>query len=128
MIVGRVLGLFIAIAFWFITSGEGYQLVSALILGWSLYFSWKQLVVFGEGRMGRIAGLIVLIGFSLIYFTVHNSLYKWLHTDMYQSVQPSAPPLSLLYVPYYLVVLFVLSLLVINLLLYPLYFIFGQFE
>lgn len=91
MIVGRVLGLFIAIAFWFITSGEGYQLVSALILGWSLYFSWKQLVVFGEGRMGRIAGLIVLIGFTLIYFTVHNSLYKWLHTDMYESVQPSAP-------------------------------------
>ena len=42
---GRVLGLFIAIAFWFMTSGEGYELVSALILGWSLYFSWKQLVV-----------------------------------------------------------------------------------
>ena len=41
--------------------------------------------------MGRIAGVIVLIGFSLIYFTVHNSLYKWLHTDIYQSVQPSAP-------------------------------------
>ncbi|MBG9481996.1 NADH dehydrogenase, partial [Bacillus thuringiensis] len=91
IIVGRVLGLFIAITFWFMTSGEGYQLVSALILGWSLYFSWKQLVVFGKGRMGRIAGLIVLIGFSLIYFTVHNSLYKWLHTDIYQSVQPSAP-------------------------------------
>ncbi|MED3621369.1 NADH dehydrogenase subunit 5, partial [Bacillus thuringiensis] len=90
-IVGRVLGLFIAITFWFMTSGEGYQLVSALILGWSLYFSWKQLVVFGEGRMGRIAGVIVLIGCSLIYFTVHNSLYKWLHTDIYQSVQPSAP-------------------------------------
>ena len=41
----RVLGVFIAITFWFMTSGEGYQLVSALILGWSLYFSWKQLVV-----------------------------------------------------------------------------------
>ena len=45
IIVGRVLGVFIAITFWFMTSGEGYQLVSALILGWSLYFSWKQLVV-----------------------------------------------------------------------------------
>ena len=41
--------------------------------------------------MGRIVGLFILAGFSLIYFTVHNSLYKWLHTDMYQSVQPSAP-------------------------------------
>ena len=91
MIVGRVFGLFIAIAFWFTTSGEGYQFVSAFVLGWSLYFSWKQLVVFGEGRMGRIVGLFILAGFSLIYFTVHNSLYKWLHTDMYQSVQPSAP-------------------------------------
>ena len=110
---------FLVYDFW-----RGYQLVSALILGWSLYFSWKQLVVL-EGRMGRIAGVIVLIGFSLIYFTVHNSLYKWLHTDIYQSVQPSAQPLSLLYVFYYLVVLLVLSLLVINLLLYSLYFIFG---
>lgn len=54
IIVGRVLGLFIAITFWFMTSREGYQLVSALILGWSLYFSWKQLVVFGEGRMGQL--------------------------------------------------------------------------
>ncbi|AJQ59829.1 NADH-quinone oxidoreductase subunit L [Bacillus thuringiensis] len=91
IMVGRVFGLFIAIAFWFTTSGEGYELVSAFILGWSLYFSWKQLVVFGEGRMGRIVGVFILAGFSLIYFTVHNSLYKWLHTDMYQSVQPSAP-------------------------------------
>ena len=43
--IGRVFGLFIAIAFWFTTSGEGYQFVSAFILGWSLYVSWKQLVV-----------------------------------------------------------------------------------
>ncbi len=39
----------------------------------------------------EFVGLFILAGFSLIYFTVHNSLYKWLHTDMYQSVQPSAP-------------------------------------
>ena len=67
IIVGRVLGVFInyflVYDFW-----RGYQLVSALILGWSLYFSWKQLVVFGEGRMGRIAGVIVLIGFSHLLY------------------------------------------------------------
>ena len=75
--------------------------------------------------MGRIAGLIVLIGFSLIYFTVHSSLYKWLHTVFIKVFNLQLQPLSLLYVFYYLVVLLVLSLLVIYLLLYSLYFIFG---
>ncbi|WP_242142538.1 MULTISPECIES: NADH dehydrogenase subunit 5 [unclassified Bacillus cereus group] len=94
IMVGRILGLLIAIGFWLMTPKEGYQLVSALILGWSLYFSWKQLVVFGEGKIGRITGLSFLIGFSLIYFTVHTFFYEWLHTDVYQNVQPPVPAVT----------------------------------
>ena len=57
-ITGGVLGLLVGIGFWLTSPGEGYQLISALILGWSVSFAWTQLVAFGYGRIGRIAGFI----------------------------------------------------------------------
>ncbi|MFL0366154.1 NADH dehydrogenase subunit 5 [Pseudobacillus sp. 179-B 2D1 NHS] len=88
IIAGRSLGLVVGVAFWLTTPGEGYQLISALILGWSLSVSWTQLVAFGEGRIGRITGLSLLGGVALVYFIIHNLFYKWLHTTVFQSAQP----------------------------------------
>ncbi|QJC87121.1 NADH dehydrogenase subunit 5 [Bacillus inaquosorum] len=85
---GRTLALVIGVAFWLAAPGEGYQFISALILGWSLSVSWTQLVAFGEGKIGRIVGLICLGGAALVYFIIHNLFYKWLHTIDFQSVQP----------------------------------------
>ncbi|MCK0473215.1 NADH dehydrogenase subunit 5 [Halalkalibacter sp. APA_J-10(15)] len=100
VIAGRALGLLAGVAFWLLASGEGYQLVSALILGWALSVSWTQLVAFGKGRMGRLAGVFLLGGFAIVYFITHSLFFGWLHTTGYQSVQP---PMS--------VVIFVISLL-----------------
>ncbi|MCY9377839.1 NADH dehydrogenase subunit 5 [Bacillus inaquosorum] len=85
---GRTLALVIGVAIWLVAPGEGYQFISALILGWSLSVSWTQLVAFGEGKIGRIVGLICLGGAALVYFIIHNLFYKWLHTIDFQSVQP----------------------------------------
>ncbi|WP_100330200.1 NADH dehydrogenase subunit 5 [Bacillus xiapuensis] len=85
---GRTLGLVVGVTFWLMAPGEGYQLISALILGWSLSVSWTQLVAFGEGRIGRIAGLSFLGGSAIVYFIIHNLFYEWLHTTVYQGVQP----------------------------------------
>ncbi|UQZ48267.1 NADH dehydrogenase subunit 5 [Bacillus sp. PK3-037] len=88
IMAGRTLALMIGVAFWLIAPGEGYQFISALILGWSLSVSWTQLVAFGEGKMGRIVGLTCLGGAAFVYFIIHNLFYKWLHTSVFQSVQP----------------------------------------
>ncbi|MCY9376877.1 NADH dehydrogenase subunit 5 [Bacillus sp. T17B1] len=88
IIAGRILSLVIGVAFWLVAPGEGYRFISALILGWSLSVSWTQLVAFGKGRMGRIAGLTFLGGAAFVYFIIHNLFYKWLHTSVFQSVQP----------------------------------------
>lgn len=88
VMAGRILSLVIGVAFWLTAPGDGYHLISALILGWSLSVSWDQLVAFGEGRIGRIAGLTVLGGAALVYFIIHHLFYKWLHTTIFQSVQP----------------------------------------
>lgn len=88
IIAGRILGLMAGIAFWLIAPGEGYQLISALILGWSLSVSWTQLVAFGEGRIGKIVGLTFLGGIAIFYFILHHQFYEWLNTTVYQSVQP----------------------------------------
>ncbi|MBU5213093.1 NADH dehydrogenase subunit 5 [Heyndrickxia sp. FSL K6-6286] len=88
MMSGRVLGLLAGVAFWFMASDDGYQLVSAVILGWSLSVSWTQLVVFGKGRIGKIAGLAFMIGFSGVYFFIHDLFYQWLQTTVSQSFQP----------------------------------------
>lgn len=88
IMAGRILSLGIGVAFWLVAPGEGYQLMSALILGWSLSVSWTQLVAYGEGRIGRIVGLTCLGGTALVYFMIHNLFYEWLHTTVIQSVQP----------------------------------------
>ncbi|MBT2756846.1 NADH dehydrogenase subunit 5 [Mesobacillus foraminis] len=88
IMAGRTLGLLVGVAFWYMAPGEGYQLISALILGWSLSISWTQLVAFGKGRIGRIAGLSFLGGTAIVYFIIHNLFYEWLHTTVYESVQP----------------------------------------
>lgn len=88
IIAGRTLGLVIGVAFWLVAPKEGYQLVSALILGWSLSVSWTQLVAFGEGRIGRIVGLFFLGGTAVVYVIVHNLFYEWLHSIPFYSVQP----------------------------------------
>lgn len=88
IVAGRALALVISVAFWLAAPGEGYQLMSALILGWSLSVSWTQLVAFGEGKMGRIAGLTCLGGAAFVYVIIHNFFYEWLHTSVFQSVQP----------------------------------------
>lgn len=103
MIVGRVLGILVGVAFWLMAPGEGYQLLSALILGWSLSVSWTQLVAFGEGRIGRIVGLSILGGTAVVYFIIHKLFYEWLHITVYKSVQP---PMS--------VVIMIVSLLLIG--------------
>lgn len=84
---GRIFGLLVGIAFWLKAPDEGYQLVSALILGWSLSVSWAQLVAFGGGRMVRIAGLSFLGGSAIVYISIHSLFHGWLHTTVYHSVQ-----------------------------------------
>ncbi|MFH0348098.1 NADH dehydrogenase subunit 5 [Bacillus vallismortis] len=88
IMAGRILSLVIGVSFWLTAPGEGYQFISALILGWSLSVSWTQLVAFGEGRLGRIVGLTCLGGAALVYFIIHSLFYEWLHTIAFQSVQP----------------------------------------
>lgn len=88
ILVGRILGLIVGLAFWIIAPEKGYQLISALILGWSLSASWTQLVAFGEGRMRRLLGLLVIGGAALFYLIIHNLFYVWLHTTVFQSAQP----------------------------------------
>lgn len=88
IMAGRTLGLIVGVTFWLIAPGDGYQLISALILGWSLSVSWTQLVAFGKGRIGRIAGLSLLGGAAIVYFIIHNLFYEWLDTTVIQSVQP----------------------------------------
>lgn len=71
-IAGGVLGAGIAIGFWLASSKEGYQLVSALILGWSVSLAWSQLVASVHRKMGRIAGLILFLGAAFVYGIIHT--------------------------------------------------------
>ncbi|WLR42416.1 NADH dehydrogenase subunit 5 [Bacillus carboniphilus] len=87
--IGRTLGVLVGVAFWLMSSGDGYQLLSAFILGWSLSVSWKHLVAFGEGNFGRIVGLAIIGVCASVYLFIHNLFYDWLYTSVNQSIQPS---------------------------------------
>jgi NAD(P)H-quinone oxidoreductase subunit 5 len=87
-ITGWILGFAVGLVFWIQSPGEGYQFISALILGWSLSISWKQLVAFGEGSIGRITGLLMVGGTAAIYFAIHHLFYDLLQSTVSQGNQP----------------------------------------
>jgi NAD(P)H-quinone oxidoreductase subunit 5 len=101
---GWFLGLMAGTSYWVMTSGNGYDLVNAVILGWSLSFSWIQLVAFSKGRIDQLAGFVLLGVSAIVYLMVHQLFYKWLHTTVGdQSVQL---PIS--------IVIFVVCLLILG--------------
>jgi NAD(P)H-quinone oxidoreductase subunit 5 len=68
----------LAVIFWWTSPEQGYGIVSALILAWSLSVSWTQLVAFGEGVVGRLIGLGALVIIGIVYLGVHHYFYSWL--------------------------------------------------
>ncbi|PRZ11784.1 NAD(P)H-quinone oxidoreductase subunit 5 [Laceyella sediminis] len=90
MIVGSACGLFVAIYDWLTAPEIGYQVISALILGYALFFAWTQLVAFGAGLIGRIAGLFLLGGAVMVFIMIHAAFYALLHETVDHVVQPPA--------------------------------------
>lgn len=88
---GVLFGILAAIGYWAASPADAYQLISAIILGFSVSFAWMQLVVFGHGRIGRISGLILFIAGALIYGLVHTGFHRLLHETIGTGVQPSIP-------------------------------------
>ena len=88
IVSGRILAIVIGLGFWLSAPEEGYRLVSGLILAWSLSVSWTQLVAFGEGRLGSVVGLTVLIVVGGVYFLVHHYFADALYTMTLHSAQP----------------------------------------
>ncbi|MCM3671521.1 NADH dehydrogenase subunit 5 [Mesobacillus maritimus] len=90
-ISGMLLGVLVGMTFWFTSAGNGYLLVSAFILGWSAYIAWTQLVLSGQGLIGRMAGIILFVGVALVYTGIHFVFESLLHTAVPNGVQPSLP-------------------------------------
>lgn len=95
-ITGGIFGLLVAIGLWMSSTQEDYQLISALILGWSVSIAWTQLVVFGSGRIGRIAGFVLFIGAAIIYSFVHDAFYSVLQEIIPKGIQTPGPVATLL--------------------------------
>jgi len=71
--IGGGLGLIVGISFWMSAQEEGYHFISAVILGWSVFFAWSQLVADGNGRIGRITGFILIAGAAIVYNLIHTA-------------------------------------------------------
>ncbi len=86
---GIVLGILAAIGYWLTSTDEGYRLISAIILGCSVTYAWNQLVAFGYGRVGRIAGFSIFLGGAVMYGLVHSGFHSLLHETVATEMQPS---------------------------------------
>ena len=91
IIPGSLLGFLVGLVFWFTSPDEGYQFISALILGWSASIAWTQLVLTGQGFIGRIAGAILFAGVALVYTVIHFVFEHMLHDTVSNGLQPSMP-------------------------------------
>lgn len=87
--IGGILGLLVGIGFWFIVNGKGYDMISALLLGWSVSFAWSHLVAMGYGRIRRFAGFFVFTGMLIVFGIVLTTFYVLLHGTVPQGgIQP----------------------------------------
>ncbi|WP_458414242.1 NADH dehydrogenase subunit 5 [Schinkia sp. CFF1] len=86
---GRALGLFVGVMYWLLAPYGGYTLISALIFGWSISFSWTRLVSSGVGKISRVAGMTLLGGFVMGYLLIHKLFDDLLHSSVYQFAEPS---------------------------------------
>lgn len=87
-IAGVVLGLLSGIGFWFIVKGKGYDMISALLLGWSVTFAWLHLVALDNGRIRRFVGFFVFTGMLIVFGIALAVFYVLLHGTIPQGVQP----------------------------------------
>lgn len=90
-IIGGGLGILVGIGFWLISPGEVYRWISALILGWSVSLAWTQLVAFGYGHIGRIAGISLFAGAAFVYSIIHTAFYRLLHDAVQKGIQTPTP-------------------------------------
>ena len=90
LVLGRLLTIIIAIVFWFNSTCSSYDVLSALILAWSLMVSWNQLVAFSREMIGRLVGLFMIVIVAIVYIVTHHYFYATL-SNVYMYV--THPPL-----------------------------------
>ncbi|MDC3412186.1 NADH dehydrogenase subunit 5 [Aquibacillus sp. 3ASR75-11] len=91
IIAGGALGLLVGIGFWLTAPEEGYQLISALIYGWSVSFAWTQLVASGDGRIGRLTGFSLLASMAIVFSIIQEAFDGLLDEAVQQGIQPPTP-------------------------------------
>lgn len=95
IMTGGILGFLTGMGYWLASHGEGYQLISTFILGWSVTYAWIGLVAFGDGRVGRLAGLTLLAGAALLFNIIHTALDSLLQESVLIGSQAPAPAIIL---------------------------------
>ncbi|MGT2378201.1 NADH dehydrogenase subunit 5 [Staphylococcus aureus] len=88
IVMGRVLAIIVAFLFWMSSDRSAYEVLSALILGWSLLVSWNQMVAFSKGRMARLVGMILIAIVTFIYVITHNYFYAVLQNITTHATTP----------------------------------------
>ncbi|MDI5789515.1 hypothetical protein PO124_16955 [Bacillus licheniformis] len=81
--IGGAFALTVVIGIWVSAADDGYQLISALVLGWALFIAWRQLVTANDGRVTRMAGLS-FNGASLAFAIIHSGLHGLLKEAVVQ--------------------------------------------
>lgn len=77
--MGLALGVGAGIGIWLASPHTSYSFISAIILGWSVTFSWMQLVAKNNGHMGRITGVCLFLAGTAVYMLVHHGFTNLLN-------------------------------------------------
>ena len=76
-----------AFLFWISSDRSAYEVLSALILAWSLLVSWNQMVAFVKG-VWRLVGMILISIVTFIYIITHNYFYDVLQNITTHATTP----------------------------------------
>lgn len=87
-ITGGALGILVGACFWLTSHGGTYQLISAFIIGWSVFYAWTHLVAFGYGHIGRIVGVSLFLVVGGVFWMIHSTFISLLHETIQTGAQP----------------------------------------
>jgi NAD(P)H-quinone oxidoreductase subunit 5 len=89
-VAGGILGLAIGFCYWINDSGTGREFISAMLLGWSVWIAWMRLVASVRGHIGRIAGLVLIAGVTIVFFVIHVAFKALLYGAVSEGALSSA--------------------------------------
>jgi len=82
-LTGGGFGLLVGGTYFLTAHQDGYQLISSLIIGCSVWLAWTPLIALSKGVIGKVVGFTLMGAVGMVFIFIHSLLDGLLSTVIY---------------------------------------------